>query len=248
MLISQHLRQTLYQDLNIELYGITILYIIGIIMKNIVEIENSNLVVTLNDIAKFSGNKYESIRRLMIDNRNEFEELGIEYKTKRNINVDFKSIKLNEEQTTFLLILMRNNPTVIKFKFNLVKQFMALKDMICETNQHQLIEKNDTIKRLRASRYAKPRAGKFQTVDRIRQNYDINLSTHELNEILLKKNILINQPAIVNNYLPNENDTRAIRQGRATLVNENEAIAIFDNTEEIIRGRGWVDENPTLLL
>ena len=115
-------------------------------MKNIVKIENSNLVVTLEDVVKFSGNKYESIRRLLIDNKEKFEILGVDYKTKRNINVDFKSMKLNEEQTTFLFVLMRNTPQIIEFKFNLVTQFMALKDMVCETNKKQIQTANDRLK------------------------------------------------------------------------------------------------------
>ncbi len=86
----------------------------------------------------------------------------------------------------------------------------------------------------------------FQTVDRIRQDYNINLPTEELNEILERYDVLLNVPRMVNNYLPNPDDLRAIRQGNTTLVHEESAIAIFDNVDGMHRDNGAVDFNPSL--
>jgi len=158
-------------------------------MKNIVTIENSNLIVTLNDVVFYSGNKYESIRRLMIDNRNEFEELGVEFKTKRNINVDFKSMKLNEEQTTFLMILMRNNPIVVKFKFNLVKQFMALKDMVCETNRLKLDLVRKDLKQAQSNKRKTYKDG-FMSLSKYLSDNEIILNQDEAFGILYAKDLI----------------------------------------------------------
>ncbi len=118
----------------------------------------------------------------------------------------------------------------------------------CEIKTTKTIARKDkTIKELKSSRYAKPRTGDFQTVDRIRQDYNINLSTHDLNEILEESGILINKPILNNNYLPNEENNMAIRQGKTTLVYEAEAIAIFDLNDSVIRDDGYLDKNPTLI-
>jgi len=116
----------------------------------------------------------------------------------------------------------------------------------CASSKEQLEQSQQNTIEAKRNAYAKPRAGNFQTVDRIRQDYNINLPTEELNKILKDNQVLINKPIFVNNYLPNPDDLRALRQGNTTLVHEESAIAIFDNVDGMHRDNGAVDFNPSL--
>jgi len=102
------------------------------------------------------------------------------------------------------------------------------------------------IKKLKERRYAKPRVGNFQTVDRIRQDYNFSVSTHDLNIILEVSGVLKDVPEMIHNFLPNEESDIAIRQGKTTLVHEDSVMEIFDDTVDLHRDNGRVDEYPTL--
>ena len=64
-------------------------------MKNIVHIENNDLVVSIQDVADYSKTKYESVKRLLQNNSEEFKELGLRLPKE----YDFKTLLLNEPQT-----------------------------------------------------------------------------------------------------------------------------------------------------
>ncbi len=101
------------------------------------------------------------------------------------------------------------------------------------------------IKQLKERSYAKPRTGDFQLVDRIRQDYNIQASTHELNELLEKEKIIINEPYMVSNFEPNEDCDYSIKQGRSTLVYTPTLLDIVDDCN-IKRGEGFEDLNQRL--
>ncbi len=112
------------------------------------------------------------------------------------------------------------------------------------------IEKKETkllvqIKQLKERSYSKPRTGDFQLVDRIRQDYNIQATTHELNELLEKENIIINEPFMVSNFEPNEDCDYSIKQGRSTLVYTPTVLDVVDSFG-IVRLLGHEDINKRL--
>lgn len=220
-------------------------------MKNIVTLENNDLVVTIKDIAKYSGNDIKSVKRLLTDNEEKFDELGLKVKESKAILNQLDKLKLNQEQSMFLFILMRNSPQIVEFKFNLVKQFMMLKDMVCETKQAQLdtlsSEKNQALKQLSISQretkdakrknHAYPRNGGFETVTRIIEDYGVNITPHDLNQLLVKVGVLRVEVVEVNHYKSLQ------MSGIIPLVHTDTVIKILDG-EKIQRGVGYSDNHP----
>jgi len=207
-------------------------------MKNIVKIENSEMVVSINDISNFSENKVKSIRDLIIRNEKEFESLGLRIVKEYDLKSQ-SEMKLNEEQTTFLMILMRNSPKIVEFKFNLVKQFMKLKDMVCETNKAQLEQKDKHIEKLSSKVYAKPRGNGLETVVRTIKNNQINITPYDLNKILVEVGILNVQEIKINKY------TSLNMDGDTPLIHEETVVKLCDD-RNIKRGYGYFDEHPSL--
>jgi len=148
-------------------------------------------------------------------------------------------MKLNEEQTTFLMILMRNSQQVVKFKFNLVKQFMKLKDMVCETNKIQLEQKDKHIEKLSSKVYTKPRGNGLETVARVIKNNKINVTPYDMNKILVEAGILSVKKIKINKY------TSLNMDGDTPLVHEETVIKLCDD-RKIKRGYGYFDEHPSL--
>ena len=98
-----------------------------------VQIQNNDLVVSIQDVANFSKTKYDSVRDLLTRNRKSFEILDLRLPKES----DFKSVLLNEPQATFLLTLMRNTSIVTRFKLQLVMDFYAMREKLCEVNRVQ---------------------------------------------------------------------------------------------------------------
>ena len=215
-------------------------------MKEIVIIENNELVVSVEDIVKFSGNAYKSVRRLILNNEDKFELLGLKVKQHKEILNRLYKMKLNEEQTTFLFILMRNTPQILEFKFNLVRQFMQLKDMVCETNKIQLESKNNQLletrlrlKEAKRKMYAHPRNGNSETVTRIISDYGIEISAADLNMILVGKKLLT-ATAKKGFDFSNEN-----MSGNTPLLHIETVLNIVDEVG-ITRRLGQLDLTPSL--
>lgn len=59
-----------------------------------VKIQNNDLFVSIQDMADFSGNKYDSIRDLLKRNEQSFNALNLSLPKE----YDFKSVRLNEPQ------------------------------------------------------------------------------------------------------------------------------------------------------
>ncbi len=212
-------------------------------MKNIIHVEDNQAKVSVLDIAKFSGVQERAIVRTIRNNEKHFSRFGDLRLDKELTHI---GRLLNEAETTFLLTLLKNTEQVVQFKSDLVYQFYKIHEHLCDANKVQLEQSQQNTIEAKRNAYAKPRAGNFQTVDRIRQDYNINLPTEELNEILEREEVLLNVPKMVNNYFPNPEDLRAIRQGNTTLVHEESAIEIFDGIDGMHRDNGAVDFNPAL--
>ena len=198
-------------------------------MKNIVTIENNDLIVTLEDVATFSGNTEKSIKRLLVDNEDKFEELGLKVKSSKAILNRLSELKLNEEQTTFLMILMRNSPQVVEFKFNLVKQFMLLKDMVCESSKKQLIESRQQTLEAKRNNYGKERGHGFESAFRIISNCEADISTTDFNNLLYDEGIIDSETVTITNFIAN--GTTSLEDKGTVLVHTDTAEAILDKYE-----------------
>ncbi len=213
-------------------------------MRNIVHIQNHDLKVSIQDMADFSGTKFRSIEKLLTTHEEYFELLGLEVKEKGKYR-DFKSQFLNEPQATFLITLMRNTENVAKFKISLVMQFFKMREALCDATKYQIETKDNEIKQLKERGYAKPRAGDFQLVDRIRQDYNIQASTHDLNKLLEDNMVLVDEPYWKSNFLPNEESDFSIKQGKSTLVYTSTLLSLVDEVG-IVRLLGHEDINQRL--
>lgn len=86
-------------------------------------------------IADGTGIEHNSVQKLIMTHKKHFEELGrVRFEieplmTKGGIQ-KVKICRLNEQQATFLITLMRNTPVVVEFKKELVKQFFEMREFI----------------------------------------------------------------------------------------------------------------------
>ena len=88
--------------------------------------EDKKLVVSVMDIASNAGLEPTAIMQNINKHKSKFRELGL---TSVSFKI-FKILKLTEEQTMFLLSLMRNNDFIVDFKFNLVKEFFRMRELL----------------------------------------------------------------------------------------------------------------------
>ncbi|MGY0373234.1 Rha family transcriptional regulator [Clostridium sp. JNZ J1-5] len=84
-------------------------------------------------IAEYGGQEHRAVRQLIESYKNQLKEFGrvtfemIPFETKGGIQ-NIKVYKLNEEQATFLITLMKNTPQVVLFKKDLVKEFFTMRN------------------------------------------------------------------------------------------------------------------------
>lgn len=110
-------------------------------MNNLVEIrKNSELVTTTEVIAKRTNVQHKNVIEQVREYKTDLEEFGIiAFETRKNRSgKPTEFCVLNESQTYYLLTLMRNNEVVIKFKKELVKEFMRMRKSLIQIHvQHQ---------------------------------------------------------------------------------------------------------------
>ena len=208
-------------------------------MKNIVKIEDYEAMVSIEDIANFSGVQKRAIIRTIRDNSKEFNRFGHLRIGKEVTNIGHM---LNEAETTFLLTLLKNTKEVVKFKSDLVFQFYKMRGHICETNQKQLEVKEKQIKKLSSSIYAKPREGNYQVVDRIRQDYEIQCSSSYLNSLLIQNSIIAVEEVLIHKHI---SCSEFALNGVTPLIHTEKLLKIVDE-QNIARGIGYCDTHPSL--
>lgn len=131
-------------------------------MYELVEVRKDEVFTNSKVVAEGTGNQHESIVAIIQKYKQDIAEFGI---------LDFSDLKsgkrgrpetiyyLNEEQATFVITLLRNSKTVVKFKKELVKQFYAMRRFILEkqsklwidtrtANKENRIKETDVIKML----------------------------------------------------------------------------------------------------
>lgn len=95
-------------------------------------------------IAENSGNKLKSVKRLITNNRSDFEDYGIlrfEIAKLPGRGRPQKTYQLNEQQATFLIAMLDNTPQVKQFKKSLVREFYAMKQELTQRQIKRAIEK-----------------------------------------------------------------------------------------------------------
>lgn len=83
-------------------------------------------------IAERAGIQHHTVTRLIQQHEKDFKEFGslrfeIEVRKRKVGATTAKNYKLNEQQATLLFTFLRNTPTVIEFKKELVRQFYAMR-------------------------------------------------------------------------------------------------------------------------
>lgn len=101
-------------------------------MTKLVEIKNNDPVTTSLIVADGLNKTHKSVIQLVRQYEHDLKDFGIMpfemRKSTRGKPVEFAY--LNEAQVYFLLTLMRNNETVVRFKKKLVKEFMKMKEAL----------------------------------------------------------------------------------------------------------------------
>lgn len=80
-------------------------------------------------IAEVTGMNHRRVKDAIRKHESTFLEFGLlgAYETESSGGRPEEIVKLNEEQATFLMILLKNTPTVVAFKKELVRQFYAMR-------------------------------------------------------------------------------------------------------------------------
>lgn len=105
--------------------------------QEIVQEKQGELLVSSIVIAENVSYEHRNIVQLINTYKNKFDEfrpLHLEC-IGRNGTSDYKTwYELNENQTTFLFTLMRNNDLIVDFKFNLTKAFSLMKQKLAQSS------------------------------------------------------------------------------------------------------------------
>ena len=165
-------------------------------MQNIVHIQKNDLVVSIQDMADFSGNDYRSVQRLLVKYSEDFSELGYIVENSTQGISDFKSHILNEPQATLLITFMKNSPVVRKFKVGLVKEFYRMREQLCEVNKIQLETAHQEIKILQLNKRKTYKEG-FMALSKYRAENNIHLTIETMFDMLSKFDIVESRDVIV---------------------------------------------------
>ena len=116
-------------------------------MNNLVVIEKGEPKVSTLKVADGVKKDHHSVSVLVKKYSNELQHFGtLEFKIQKSGGRPTEYWMLNEQQTTFLITLMRNTDIVVNFKMSLVKEFYRMKLSLMEVKQRQ---NNEEWKKLR---------------------------------------------------------------------------------------------------
>jgi phage regulator Rha-like protein len=103
-------------------------------MENKLVLLNNNDPVTTSEIVAFGiGKSHKSVMELIRRYENDLNEFGtFAFQTRKSGGRPIEFYYLNEQQVTFLITLMRNTPTVVKFKIIIIKQFFKMRKYILD--------------------------------------------------------------------------------------------------------------------
>ena len=145
-------------------------------MYELVELRREEIFTNSKVIAEGTGNKHEAVQAIISKYTSDIEDFGalrFEMRVLKHENyrgsTREKIYYLNEEQATFVITLLRNSKTVVKFKKELVRQFYEMRRFLLErqsnqwqdtriSNKQNRIKETDVIKKL--VEYAKEQGSK----------------------------------------------------------------------------------------
>ena len=199
-------------------------------MDNLVFINSNNLneepYTTSKIISEYGGQEHKAVKQLTKTYIKKFQKLGkvtfemsFNPKTSRN----YKVYKLNEPQATFLITLMKNTDRVVNFKFELTKQFYAMREELLKRRieRHQGIkERNaltDAIANLPDSKYSKVYKHRlYINITRLIYKILFNKTVPQL-----KKQFNVPEKGNLRDYIPKTElaKTKALENQAATLIN-----------------------------
>lgn len=99
---------------------------------------------TSDIIAEYSENSHHAIQQLINKNKEKLEAFGKVAFEMRALPSGQKAkiYHLNEQQATFLITLLKNTPNVVAFKFELTRQFYAVREELKQRHSLRLEDKS----------------------------------------------------------------------------------------------------------
>lgn len=106
-------------------------------MYELVEVRKDDIFTNSKVISEGTGNQHETVAAIIRKYENDIADFGkIEFSDLKSGNPKGgrpeRIYYLNEEQTTFVITLLRNSKVVVKFKKELVRQFYAMRRFLIE--------------------------------------------------------------------------------------------------------------------
>jgi len=118
-------------------------------MENkLVLLNNNNPITTSEIVAAGVKKSHKSVIQLIRQYENDLNEFGtFAFEMRKSGGRPTEFYYLNEQHVTFLITLMRNTETVVKFKKTIIKEFYSLgfKEVLPGIKFKKLPERNDLI-------------------------------------------------------------------------------------------------------
>ena len=108
-------------------------------MKALIQVVNNEPRVSAITIAENTDNNYGSVRDRILQYKDYMEKMGSIPTSvlKTAVGKQAKEVAmLNERQATFLMILLKNTPKVVEFKFWLTNKFIDMRTPIIKPTQY----------------------------------------------------------------------------------------------------------------
>lgn len=103
-------------------------------MANLVELKGNDVFTDSLVIAEGTGVQHQSVKRMILKNEKDLKDFGtLSILNRESTGGRPEEIyRLNEQQATFLVTLLRNTKVVVAFKSELVRQFYAMRRLLLE--------------------------------------------------------------------------------------------------------------------
>lgn len=108
-------------------------------MNELIKVRQNEIFTTSKIIAEGTNNQHHAIREIIKKYSNEISEFGtlLISNEESSGGRPMEVFLLNEEQATFVITLLRNSSTVVKFKKELVRQFYQMRKFILEKQSEE---------------------------------------------------------------------------------------------------------------
>ena len=153
--------------------------------KNLVEVIDNEIRVSHRVIATNTNNQDKNISEMISKYKSDIEEFGrLPFKTeaiknsKNKVNHQITHY-LNEQQSTFLMTLLRNNKAVVVFKKALVKAFFDMRDNNFPTDTDKIIHHFGKLPFGQVATIVR-KMGIIELVERVKQLKELDNPTNDL--------------------------------------------------------------------